>query len=233
VPSSPSVWTRTPAKRRATLTREAIVAAAMAIADAEGIEAVSIRRVATELGARAMSLYTYIERKEDLFDLMHDEAAGEVLFTGELPADWRTAVAEIARRSRAACLRHPWMVDLSQRPRFGPNGMRHLEQSLAAIDGLDLEPRAGWRIIAAVDDYVRGYIIREAAERTSPRRDGFTDAERDQLLQPYFQRLADSGEFPRLESLLKGSLPGDDDNFEQGLTWLLDGIAGEIERTGG
>jgi AcrR family transcriptional regulator len=227
------VWTRTAGKRRATLTREAIVAAAIAIADAEGIEAVSIRRVATELGARAMSLYTYIERKEDLFDLMHDKAAGELLFTGELPADWRTAVAEVARRSRATCLRHPWMVDLSQRPRFGPNGMRHLEQSLAAIDGLGLDPRAGWRIIAAVDDYTRGYIIREAAERASPRSGGFTDEERDQLLQPYFQRLADSGEFPRLESMLKNGLPGDDDNFEQGLSWLLDGIAREIDQAGG
>jgi AcrR family transcriptional regulator len=84
-------------QRRTALTREAIVRAAILLADAEGLDAVSIRRVASELQARAMSLYTYIERKEDLFDLMADEVAAEVLVPGELPRDWREATVVIAR----------------------------------------------------------------------------------------------------------------------------------------
>ena len=137
------VWARDDTRRRTSLSREAIVAAAVAIADAEGLDAVSIRRVAADLHARAMSLYTYIERKEDLLDLMADEVAAETLVPGELPADWREATLAIARRERQTTLRHPWLVDLVTRRsalgRVGPNMLRHSEQSIAALAGLDAD----------------------------------------------------------------------------------------------
>ncbi|WP_406318311.1 TetR/AcrR family transcriptional regulator C-terminal domain-containing protein [Streptosporangium sp. NBC_01639] len=227
------VWAREAARRRPKLTREAIVAAAIRIADGEGADAVSIRRVATELGARAMSLYTHIERKEDLLDLMTDEVSAEILIKGELPGDWREAISAIARRTREMVRRHPWLVDLvSRRPNASPNGLRHAEQSLAALSALPLTTERRLWIIAAVDDYTMGSVIREVLH--TPRRYGGAEAERDDLMQPYLRELVDSGEFPHLAPLLGGGVPnaggGSDEDFERGLRWLLDGIAGDLLR---
>ncbi|WP_433516812.1 TetR/AcrR family transcriptional regulator [Nonomuraea sp. CA-143628] len=224
-----SVWSRPAPQRRPALTREAIVAAAITIADAEGLGAVSIRRVATELGARAMTLYSYIERKEDLLDLMADEIAAEVLVDEPLPEDWREAILTIARREREMVLRHPWRVDLiSQRVSVGPNGLRHVEQSLAALDGLAVDQPAKWRILAAIDDYSLGFIVRESLERAAPRRMGVSDAERTALAEPYMRELVASGAFPRLAPLIEGGVAGADDTYERGLNWLLDGIEGDL-----
>jgi AcrR family transcriptional regulator len=223
------VWARETNKRRSTLTREAIVASAVTIADAEGLAAVSIRRVAAELGARTMSLYTRIERKEDLLDLMFDKVAGEMSVAGGLPAGWRDAVIAIARNTREVMQRHPWMVDLAaQRSRVGPNGLRHAEQSLSAFAELDLDAEQKWRILTAVDDYTFGHVMREGLERESLRREGSTRAERDAVLQPYLSTLIESGDFPNLAPLMKNGLPSMDDNFEQGLAWLLDGISRDL-----
>lgn len=205
------------------------MSAAIAVADEDGLAAVSIRRLATALGARAMSLYTYIARKQDLLDLMSDEIAGEVVIAEPLPADWRDAVRTIAHRERSIVLRHPWIVDLvSNQPRIGPNALRHVEQSLSALAGLRLDPHQASRILAAVDDYVHGYVIREVRELRAPHRDGSSDMERQSLMQPYFQQLLDSGDFPNLAPLLEQGMPSHEDNFDRGLNWLLDGIAKDL-----
>jgi AcrR family transcriptional regulator len=101
------------------------------IADAEGFEAVSIRRVAAALGAGPMSLYRYISAKSDLVALMDDAIMGEALVPGgQLPADWRAALAMIARRTRAALLAHPWAVQA----RPGPAQLAaRFERGLAAL----------------------------------------------------------------------------------------------------
>ncbi|MEU4836305.1 TetR/AcrR family transcriptional regulator C-terminal domain-containing protein [Streptosporangium sp. NPDC023615] len=211
------IWAREAARRRSTLTREAIVRAAMGIADAEGLAAVSIRRVATELGARTMSLYSHIERKEDLLDLMADEVSGELLIRDALPDDWREAITMITRREREAAGRHPWIADLvSRHPAVGPNGLRHLEQSLAALSGLPATPQDRHRVLAAVEDYVTGFIIRQTIEKDRPR---------ETFTQPYLRELVDGGEFPHLAPLIAGDGPDVEDNFERGLRWLLDGVA--------
>src|SRR4051795_8196689 len=101
-------WNRPSDSRPAGLSREAIVAAAVEIADEEGLEAVSIRRIATKLETRPISLYSHIETKEELIDLMMDEVIGEVVLPGELPADWREALRRIAQATRAAARAHPW-----------------------------------------------------------------------------------------------------------------------------
>ncbi|MEV0408552.1 TetR/AcrR family transcriptional regulator C-terminal domain-containing protein [Actinoallomurus sp. NPDC050550] len=221
------VWARESGKRRSTLSREAIVTAALRIADAEGLAAVSIRRIATELGARTMSLYSYIDSKADLFDLMTEEIAGEVLIAEGLPADWRQAITAIACRSREVGLRHPWQIDLvNQRSHamIGPNGLRHLEQSVAALSGLRLEPLDAWRAIAAVDDYVLGFVSREIREREIARHAEAGGLEGEELVQPYLQGLADSGEFVAITPLLRDGLRCTGGDFEQGLNWMLDGI---------
>lgn len=225
-PAGP-VWARPDTRRRPALTREAIVEAAVRIADAEGLDAVSIRRVAAELAARTMSLYTHIDSKADLLDLMADHIAGEVLVDGALPPDWREAISLISRKEREAAHRHPWAGDLlNQRTHamIGPNGLRHLEQSMAAVSGLRLDPAETWRVIAAINDYVFGYVVREVREREIARRDGLSGTERQALIRPYLQRLIDSGELVTIAPLLRDGVPIAGDDFEQGLNWLLDGI---------
>jgi AcrR family transcriptional regulator len=221
------VWARSrEPRRRPALTLEAIVAAAIALADAQGLTAVSIRRVAAELGARTMTLYSHIESKDDLLDLMYDEVNGEVLVQDELPGDWRTAITSIAGRTRAMLLRHPWMVELAgRRPRIGPNGLRHGEQSLAALAPLRLAPGPAMRICAAVDDYTLGHVIREVMTLgESPGRGAPGVPDQRTTVRPYFDRMLDSGEFPHLAPLLREGMPAIEETFEQGLEWLLDGI---------
>jgi hypothetical protein len=168
-----------------------------------------------------MSIYTYIERKEDLLALMGDEVAAEVIVPGELPADWREATLAIARRERAAVQRHPWMIDLaarrSQAGQIGPRMLQHLEQSIAALDTLDADDTLKYKLIAAVSDYTTGFVVREARERAQ-RETAEIDA--------YLRQVAASGEFPHLAKMLRAGPPRmEDNNFEQGLVWLLDGLA--------
>src|SRR5262249_6534159 len=120
------IWVRPePGTRRPRFTREEIAQAALRIADAEGIDAVSMRRVAAELGAGTMSLYYYVQSKDELLDLMQDEMLGEVLVPdGELPGEWRAALTAIAMRSFAAFARHPWAIEAPPSAP-GPNVMRH------------------------------------------------------------------------------------------------------------
>lgn len=217
------MWTRPPGGRRPKLTREAIVEAAIKLADAEGLDAVSIRRIASELGVRAMSLYTHIDAKEDLLDLMYDVVAEGVLVQGDLPDDWREAMLEIARKEREAGLRHPWMLQLAGRsPRIGPNGLRHIEQSMAAAARLTDDPDGMLAIVKTVDHYMLGFIMMEQqVAEAGPQRVQTTPLE-----QAYVQLLVERGELPHLKPFLETSFYRSD-SFELGMKWLLDGIEHE------
>jgi AcrR family transcriptional regulator len=226
------IWARESARRPSALSREAIVDAALRIADAEGLDGVSIRRVAAALGARTMSLYTYIDSKDDLLDLMADHVAGELLVEGDLPAGWREAITLIARRERETGLRHPWLVDMVKHrahAMVGPNLLRHLDQSMAAVAGLKLDPRDALKVITAVDDYMFGRAAREVREHEIKRRTGLSGAEHLVALHPYLRALVDSGEYPNISPVLTGAQASADAgaDFEQGLRWLLDGIERE------
>jgi AcrR family transcriptional regulator len=191
----------------------------MKIADAEGLDAVSIRRVASDLGVRPMSLYTYIDRKEDLFDLMLDRAASGILFRNELPRGWRDALTAIARRTREVMLRHRWMADINvHNAAVGPNALRHVEESISAITELGLSPLATTEVLTAVDKFVLGHVIFELGSHS-----GLAE-------QAYVQALLASGEFPRLAQVAAaakaaGATGGE---FERGLAWLLDGIEAQF-----
>jgi AcrR family transcriptional regulator len=204
-----SVWAREKPRRRPVLSRDGIVDAAIRIADAEGLEAVSIRRVASDLGVRPMSLYTHIERKEDLLTLMRDRVNVEVLLGDELPDDWRAALTGIARRTRDVVLRHRWMVEIHDAP-LGPNALRHLEESLTAVRPLNLDSVTGAEVLSAVDRFVMGHV-------------SFEMTGHDVLLA--------SGEFPELaRAAADGALNAGNSgpSFERGLSWLLDGIEADV-----
>jgi AcrR family transcriptional regulator len=114
------------------LSREGIAAASVALADAQGIEAVSMRTLAAELGVGAASLYRYVARKDELIDLMVDAVMGGDL-EFEIRGDWREDLRSFAHGLRAMTLRHPWMAVPSAGLRnFGPNTAWRYEQVLGA-----------------------------------------------------------------------------------------------------
>jgi AcrR family transcriptional regulator len=199
------------------LTRDAIVAAAVAIADRDGLTAVSIRRVAAELGIRPMSIYTHIASKDDLVDLMLDEVIGEVLLPEPLPDDWREALRQIAHRSHDAFVAHTWTLEaFGQRPRFGPNTLRHVEQSLAAVSLTGLNEEAAAIVLGVVDEYTLGHAMRVLIV---PDEDGLRTTIEQTL------RAADPDAFPHLARATAGGLLGAREGaFEAGLEALLDGF---------
>ncbi|HUO74951.1 MAG TPA: TetR/AcrR family transcriptional regulator C-terminal domain-containing protein [Solirubrobacteraceae bacterium] len=238
------IWSRPqPGARRPRLTREEIAAAALALADAEGFQAVSMRRVAVELGVGTMTLYYYVQTKDELLALMNDAMMGEVLVPeGELPSDWRAALELIAHRSRAACRRHPWAITGSPGV-MGPNAMRHFEQSLAAVEPLDLDFATRLEIISMVDDYVFGFALRELRDEDERLEQGGSD-QWVQAMAGYVEAQLATGSFPQMERIVGGkgalaaierlvALDRDAGRFERGLRRLLDGIALDLDRSAG
>jgi AcrR family transcriptional regulator len=119
--------------RPALRSREEITAAAMAIADRDGLAAVSMRAVAAALGTGAASLYRYVESREDLLDLMTDAAGGEYRFA-EPTGDWLADLIGIGQQARLIMRRHPWLATLViTRPVLGPNGLDLLERVLGLL----------------------------------------------------------------------------------------------------
>src|SRR5580693_7755831 len=114
------------------LGRDTIAAAALSIADAEGFEAVSMRRIAQELNVGTMSLYYYTKTKDDLIAAMDDALMAEALLPS-LPKGWKRAIVEIAKRTHALFLRHPWALSAMLSAPPGLNAMRHMEQCLEAL----------------------------------------------------------------------------------------------------
>jgi AcrR family transcriptional regulator len=226
------VWTRpSPGSRQPRYTRQQIAAVALAIADAEGLEAVSMRRIARTLGSGTMTLYHYVPTKHDLLTLMDDAVMGELLVPdAELAPGWRQALAQIARRSRAAFGRHPWILrtQLDGGARIGPNGMRHFEQSLAAVAAMQISHQEKIELISLVDDYVLGFTLRSDAGEE------FTD-EWIHAVGGYLAEQLLTGDFPHIRELVGADDPEVvirrfaaattvDERFERGLARLLDGV---------
>lgn len=152
-------------RQRRSLDEREIVDVAMALADAEGIDAVSMRRVAQELGVGAMTLYSYVESKDDLINLMADALMRDFLVPGPLPDDWRAALREIAVRSRNTMVQHPWLMESFGQARrmqrkMTANAQAHADQSVAAAAKLTSSPALQERIIFTIDDFVIGSAIR-------------------------------------------------------------------------
>jgi AcrR family transcriptional regulator len=148
----------------AALSRSQIVQVALMIADEEGLEAVSMRRLARELGAGAMSLYHYLQSRDELLEEMGDAIAAEMLLD-EVPGDWRAAVKAIAFQSREAFRRHPWLIlALQERQRASPNMRRHVEQttqSVAELGERGIDPAELTALVLAVDDHLLGCTLRD------------------------------------------------------------------------
>jgi AcrR family transcriptional regulator len=230
------IWTRPAlAARRTRIGRDDIARAALAVADHDGFAAVSMRRLARELGVGTMSLYHYLRTKDDLLELMDDAVMGELLVPpDELPDDWRDALTAIARRTRDAWARHPWAIDSLRGERFGPNAMAHVEQSLAAVAPMRLSSVQRLEVIGIVDDYVMGCCISMSAGRSTLYEDDGGAAVYEAILDHVEDRL-EHGDFPQTRALVgDGDIRAnwerlaaqtmERDRFEIGLARLLDGI---------
>lgn len=243
IPEVAPIWARPePGTRRPRFTRDEIAAAALAIADQEGFDAVSMRRLARELGSGTMSLYHYLRTKDDLLALMDDALMGELLIPDdELPSGWREALTAIAYRTRDAWLRHPWALETVRSGRFGPNVMRHVEQSLEAVSDTGLDPIGKLEVIGMVDDYVLGFCISDGAVGQPLNDDDETpESEAIDSLLDYVAAQLESGEFPHTRAVVgEGDIRANweklaseafgPDRFDRGLTRLLDGIALHLE----
>ena len=227
-----------PAARARGLSREDIVATAIAIADAEGTDAVSIRRIARDLRVGPMSLYWHVSSKEELHRLMLEVVQGEIE-APEPTGDWRADVRTYAASTRAALLRHPWAIDfLGIGPPSGPNDARNLERLLAAVDGLGLDASTSLWALLTIGTYVMGAVLREVQEMRWERAVGeitarMSETEVSERLADFGRRIRESGRYPHIAKIADANIDPDapetrDERFEFGLSCVLDGIAARV-----
>ncbi|MFH8935429.1 TetR/AcrR family transcriptional regulator C-terminal domain-containing protein [Streptomyces griseosporeus] len=224
------VWERPEPPDRpvpAPLNRERIVRAAIELADADGLEAVSLRKVATALGVGPMRLYSYIDSKEELLDLMVDAAYAEIRPAGDT---WREVLRSLAESTRQTVHAHEWLADLlGGRPQLGPHALARGEAVVAALDGVDVDDVMP--VVGAVDAYVIGAVRREIAGRRAERATGMDERRWQAALGPYLERTFATGRFPALATVVRDAEHLDADaTFAMGLDFLLDGIEARISR---
>ena len=212
------------------LSRVEIATAAVTLADTQGIEAVSMRALAAELGVGATSLYRYVARKDELIELMVDTVMGNDLHF-ELRGEWRKDLRSFAHGLRGMILRHPWMAVPSAGLRnFGPNTAQCHEQVLGAIDGLGLDIDEMLVMVETLDAFVRGRAFEELSEQEAVRRSGLDQEQWMRAQVPYIQSLIDSGRYPLLTRVVIHARAPHDPNrlehgFDRGLERVLDGLA--------
>lgn len=212
--------------------RQRLLGSAIAIADTEGLAAVSMRRLAAELGVGPMSLYRYVANKDELLTQMADEVFGTLRLPTPGSREWRADLEWIARRQWQLCRRHLWLPEVVSftRPLPAPNMMAQTEWVLRALDGLGLSPVA--RMQEALT--LHGLVVRSALSMTEE-----AEAERDTGLslagwraaqRAQHHELLATGEFPLLASLSADPVTDAESLFEYGLARHLDGFATLVSR---
>ena len=212
-----------------------VAAAAVAIADADGLAALSMRRVAERLGVKAMSLYTYVPGKAELIDLMFDSVLAEVA-TSSLEGEWRERLERVARENFALYLRHPWLLQVAtSRPPLGPNVVAKYDRDLRAVDGIGLGDIEMDLVVQMVGDFVHGAARTAVAATQVAQRTGLTDEQWWERAAPVLAQVLDPDAHPTATRV--GAAAGAEYNsavdparaFEFGLARLLDGVASLIE----
>ena len=226
--------------RRPKLTLDAVVAAAVTLADAEGLPAMSMSRVATALGVGTMTLYTYVPSKAELVDLMVDEVLVERALPGPgepRPRGWRAQMEAFAELTRTMYRRHPWLRHISMiRPPVGPGMLAEREYVLSTLAGIGLTPQqmdaAALAVTAFVGATVRAEVESEQLERTTGQSNDAWWQERTGLWEDYFDEdrhptmtyVWNSGGFD------KGTADATAAAHEFGFQRLLDGIQAVVDQ---
>lgn len=221
------------------LSTDEVITAGIALADAEGITGLSMRRVAETVGVSPMALYTYVPSKAELLDLMFDRALGETTDPDDSLAGWREKLAFVARQRWALVERHPWILDLAMhRPPLGPNVLRKAETLMRAMVGLGLSSDEMIYIAETLQYYLIGALQAAREAREVEQVSGMTDEEWMAIAEPALEEHFDEARFPALRRMGeakrgRGHLAGDPlARFEFGLARLLDGLEAFIRSRG-
>jgi AcrR family transcriptional regulator len=212
------------AKRRTALTRERVLRAAISLADRDGIESLSMRKLGQKLGVEAMSLYNHVRNKVDMLDGMVDLVFSEI----DLPAsgvDWRTAMRKRAISARQVLLRHPWAIGLMEsRATPGPATLRHHDSVLGSLRTAGFSIDMAAHAYSILDGYIYGFTLTELTLPFSNSGETARVAEIAETILEDFR----PGEYPHLAEMAvdRATKPGYNygDEFEYGLDLILDGI---------
>ncbi|MEN5075140.1 TetR/AcrR family transcriptional regulator C-terminal domain-containing protein [Isoptericola cucumis] len=204
--------------------RSGIAAAAIGLADDGGLDAVTMRKVAAAIGSGATALYRYVERRDELLELMLDAALDGLRFpplTGDAPDD----LLAVARELRTVCRRHPWLLDLLQaRPPVTPRVAAYLEHALAAMQDVDVPGRAKLEAAATVTGVV-AMVVRTELGSAAPTR------EWEAAQAEYLREVVAGGRHPHLAAVVATSdpAPAGEDLLDRLLPRVLSGLLGGAE----
>ncbi len=213
------------------LSLDQIVAAGVELADSEGLEALSMRRLAQKLGVGTMSLYRYVPSKEELLNLMLDSVVGpsqERLSSPE--KGWREFLRTTAYAGRELYLTHPWAIQTNwSRPVLGPNSLADLELFMIGVKELRLSDREKMNLATALDSYVLGTARQELLWRNAAAQSEMTDEEFWNYQLPTLEKAMTSGQFPTMARLSEDTFNGTyEETFDLGLTLILDGLEQKV-----
>lgn len=214
------------------LTLERIVVAAVEVADADGLAALSMRRVAAHLGVGTMSLYRYVPGKAELLDLMLDHVAGPVDGdAADEPVGWRAALDEMARGTWQLCLDHPWYPQVDQvRPLLGPNSIAGVDRLIRRLKPTGLPDKQLMLMVSVIDGFVTTLARSHVNALQAEQRTGVSEEEFWAAQEPVLVKMMETGRYPALAAMDEDTFSfGYEEIFEFGLKTILDGLALRVE----
>lgn len=213
-----------------------IVETGVALADAEGLEALSMRRLARALDVGTMSLYRYVPSKTELLNLMLDSVVGPSHNRLSLVGgDWRTFLTATVHEGRRLYLDHPWTLQANwSRPVLGPNSVADLELFMSGVKDLPLSDQRKMDLATALDSYAQGTARQEMTWINASAESGMTDHEFWSYQIPTLEKEMTSGRFPMMATLDEETFNSTwDESFGFGLELILDGLETTIRRIEG
>jgi AcrR family transcriptional regulator len=230
------LWGRHGTTRRApqpVLSLDRIVAAAIDLADAEGLGTLSMARLAERLGSATMSLYRHVANKDELYAFMMDAAPGQPP-APDPAAGWRAGLDRWARALMAVYERHPWILQIPvTSPPLEPGQLAWLESGLRTLDGSGLPPTDRMSVVLMTLSYVRGEAQLHTTMAKANRDAGLSAAEADRRYARTVVSLIDADRFPATMAVFTAPEPGGDEGFDFGLARLLDGVEALVARRAG
>ena len=221
-----------PRSSSAEVTRERVLRAAIAIADAEGAAALSMRRLASALGVATMSLYRHVHSKDELLVQMVDTVFGDHPFPAGPPTGWRPGLEAAARLQWTIFRRHPWAVTALSltRPSPTPRTLAHGEAVLRVLAGTGLDEYRMFQVYLAVFSYVRGIAAGLEWDAVAEQESGISGEQHLEAQDAVFDDVTASGAYPTFVRVMRGADFDLDleEQFEFGLRHLLDGFAASL-----
>lgn len=224
----PSIWTRPERSARGPVpehSRGEIASAGVALADASGLAAVTMRSVAAAIGTGPASLYRHVATRDELLEVMADLVRGELAYEGTGSGEPVAGLLRLARQGRAVYLRHPWLLDVPASGNLpGPNAVAFLEHALAALEKVDLTGPAKLETIGIFSGAVRLFAEAEIDQQRAGRDAGQWQGS----LAAYLLQIVADGQHPHLAAALADQPPADlaqqGDLFDRAMTRILTGL---------